>query len=317
MRQRETLLSAAAPGIQHRHKALTDMNGQLANVLRDISGVTGLAMLRALLAGARDPATLAALTDDRSNANPHTIANSLEGNWRAAVLFNLRQSLELDDVDQQNSAACDARLDAPLHTFDTTIEVQPNPAPPSTRRPKKARRHEPPVAVRTARSRISGGDVTRIDGIAVLTAQPRMAEIGLAMRRWKTEQHLAAWRGVWPDHRISGGKGLTRGTRDVGNRAADALRLAAQHLLHRQRALGANDRRLRARRGAPQAITALAHPRARLVYRLRKCGPPYRDKGRPHDAARFRQQRLPWLPRQAREVTLQLVPNQPVPSGVS
>ena len=293
------------------------MNVQLAHVIRDISGVTGLAMIRALPAGERDPAKLAAFKDDRIKASTPTLAKSLAGNWREAWLCHRRQSLELSEVYQQKIAECDARIAAHLYTFDSKIEVHTNPAPTGKRRPKKARRHEPHVDLHTQLYRISGVDLPRIDGIEVLTAPTLIAEIGLDMSRWKTAQHCASWRGLCPDHRISGGTGLTRGTRDVVNRAADALRLAAQHLLHRKSALGANYRRLRARLGAPKAITAMAHQLARLVYRMLNYGQQYGDKGREHDEARCRQQRLQWLQRPARELNRQLVPHQPVPSPVS
>ena len=298
-------------------KALTEMNVQLANVISDISGVTGLAIIRALLAGEHDPTTLAALKDYRIKASTHTIAKSLEGHWREAWLCNLRPSLARYEVYQQKIAECDARIEAHLHPCDSKLAVQPNPAPTSTRRPTKARRHEPHFDVRTARSRISGVDLTRIDGIEVRTAHTLIAEIGLDMSRWKTEKHFASWLGFCPDNRISGGNVLTRGTRDVVNRAADALRLSAQHLLHSKSALGAHYRRLRARLGAPKAITAMAHTLARLVYRMLTYGQQYVDKGMEHYEARFRQQRLQWLQRQARELNLQLVPNQRVPSPVS
>ena len=249
------------------------MNGQLPTVISDISGVTGLARIRALLAGERDPAKLAALTDSRLNASPHTLANSLEGNWREEWRFNRRQSLELSEVYRQQIAECDARIEAPLHTFDSKIAVHTNPASTSKRRPKQARRHEPHFDLPTQLYRISGVDLTRIDGIEGLTAQTLSAEIGLDMSRWKTEKHCASWRGLCPDNRLSGGKVLTRGTRHVVNRAADALRLAAQHLRHSQSSLGANYRRLRARLGAPKASTAMAHKLARLVYRMLQIWP--------------------------------------------
>lgn len=195
LRQRDTRISTAATCIQHRQKARTAMNVQLAHVISDISGVTGMAIRRALLAGERDPAQLAALQDDRLKASTHTIAKSLEGNWREEWRFNLRQSLELYAVYPQKSAECDACIEAHLHTFDSTIEVQTNPTPTSTRRPQKARRHEPHVALHTQLDRSSGVDFTRIDGIEVLTAQTRSAEIGLDMSRWKSEKHFAAWLG--------------------------------------------------------------------------------------------------------------------------
>lgn len=317
LRQRATLSSTAAPCLQPMQQARTAMNGQRAKVISDISGVTGLAMIRALLAGERDPATLAAFKDDRLKASPHPIAKSLEGNWRDELLCKLRQSLALYDVYQQKIAECAARIEAHLPTVDRKIEGQPNPAPPSTRRPTKARRHAPHFEVRTALYRSRGVDLTRIDGIEVRTAQTLIAESGLDRSRWKTEKHFASWLGFCPDNRISGGKVLKRGTRDVVNRAADALRLSAQNLLPSKSALGANYRRRRARLGAPKAITAMAHKLARVVYRLRKCGQQYVDKGMEHDEARFRQQRLQWLQRQAREFKLHLVPNHPVLSPVS
>jgi transposase len=260
---------------------------------------------------------LAAFKDYRINARTATIAKSLEGNWREEWLFNLRQSLERYECYQQKIAACDIRIEAHLHTFDSTIEIPDHPRLTPTRRPKKARRHEPKFDLHTQLYRLSGVDLTRIDGIEVLTAQTLIAEVGLDMSRWKTETHFASWLGLCPDNRISGGKVLTRGTRPVVNRAADALRLAAQNLRHSQSALGANYRRLRARLGAPKAITAMAHKLARLVYRMRKFGQQYVDKGMEHYEARSRQQRLQWLQRQAREFNLQLVPNQPVPLSVS
>jgi hypothetical protein len=171
------------------------MHVHLAHVISDISGVTGLAMLRALLAGARDPATLAAFKDDRSNASTHTLAKRLEGHWREEWLFHRRQSLELDACDQQKIAACDTQIEAHLRTFDRQIEGSAPPLPTPKRRPKNARRHEPHVARHPPRSRISGVDLTRLDGLEGLTAHTRSAAIGLDRRRWKTATHVASWLG--------------------------------------------------------------------------------------------------------------------------
>lgn len=274
-------------------------------------------MSRARRAGARDPATRAALKDYRIQASTDTSATSLEGSWRDAFRCTLRQSLERYDWYPQKIAPGDTRIAAHLLTFDRTIERPDHPLPTPQRRPQKAPRHAPKFARHTPLYRLSGVDLTRIDGLEGRTAPTRIAESGLARRRWKTEPHFAAWLGFCPDPRISGGTVRTRGPREVVNRAADALRLAAPHLLHRNSALGATSRRLRARRGAPQAITAMAHTRARRVYRLLNCGQPYVDKGLQHDEARFRQQRLQWLQRQARALNRPLVPNHLVPSAVS
>ena len=171
------------------------MHVQLTHVISDLSGVMGLAMIRALLAGERDPATLAAFKDYRMKASPHTIANSLEGNWRAELLFNLRQSLERYACYQRKIAACNTQIEAHLLTFDSKIEVAVPPLPTPKRRPKKARCHEPHVDRHTQRYRISGVDLTRIDGIEGLTAQTLIAEIGLDMSRWKSATHCASWLG--------------------------------------------------------------------------------------------------------------------------
>lgn len=248
-------------------KALTALNIHLANVISAIRGVTGLAILRALLNGERHPATLAAFKDSRIKASQPTIANSLEGNGREAWLFTLRQSLALYECSQLQIAECDACLEAPLRPFDGKVAVEAQPLPTPKRGNKNAHRNEPTCDLRTPLSRIRGVDFTRSDGSEVLTTQTLLAEIGRDMNRGKTETHFASWLGFCPDNRISGGNVLTRGTRPVVHRAADALRRAAQSLLHRKSALGANSRCLRTRLGAPKAGTAMAHTLARLVYR--------------------------------------------------
>lgn len=292
------------------------MHVHLAQVIRDLRGVTGLAMRRALLAGARDPARRAAFNDDRSQASPHTLANRLEGHGRDAGLFIGVRHASATPVTRRTSPRATPRSRPTASPVTGRSRAQPRLGP-----PRRVGRRTPDATSRTLsytpRSRLSGVDLTRIDGLEGLTAHTLMAESGLEMSRWQRDTPVTSWRGFCPDHRISGGTGLTRRTRDVVHRAADALRLAAQHQRHSTSARGAHERRLRARLGAPQALTAMAHTRARLVYRLRTCGQPYVDTGREHDDARFRQQRLQWLPRQAREVNLHLVPNQPVPSPVS
>lgn len=171
------------------------MHGHLATVIRAISGVTGLAMLRALLAGERDPARRAAFTDDRLNASPHTSANSLAGHWRDEVRCHRRQALERYAGDPQKSAEGDPPIEAPRLTFDRKLEGSAPPLPTPQRRPQKARRHAPHVALHPPRSRISGVDVTRLDGLEGLTAQPLMAEIGREMSRGKRATHVASWLG--------------------------------------------------------------------------------------------------------------------------
>jgi transposase len=307
LRQRESMISAASTCIQHMQKALTEMNVQLANVISDISGLTGLSIIRSILQGERNPQKLAELRDPRIKASKQEIAKSLEGNWRDELLFVLRQSLELYEVYQNKIADCDRKIEAHLRTFDGKVDPICHPlAPP--KRGKKAHSNAPAFDLRTELYRVSGTDLTRIDGIDVSNAQAIISEIGLDMSRWPTEGNFASWLGLSPDHRITGGKIIKRGTRHVVNRAADALRLAAQSLLKSRTALGANFRRLRAHLGPPKAITAMAHKLARLVYRMLKYGQQYVDKGMQHYEERFRQQRMRWLEKQAKELNLQLVP---------
>jgi transposase len=309
LRQRETLVTAAAMSIQHMQKALIEMNVHLANVISDLSGTTGLAIVRAILAGERNTARLAELRDPRIQASPEQISQSLAGNWRAELLFVLGQALELYEMYQQKITDCDVRVEAHLQTLATKVEGDLTLPPP--KRNKKPRKSAPQFDLRGQLYRISGVDLTRIDGINVLTAQTLIAEVGLDMRAWPTEKHFASWLGLCPDHRISGGKILKRRTRHVINRAATALRLAASTLRHSQSGLGANFRRLRTRLGAPKAITALAHKLARLVYRMLKYGRQYVDKGLEYYERKYREQRQKWLAEQAKELNLQLVPLSP------
>lgn len=307
LRQRENLVSAAGTCIQHMQKALTEMNVQLANAISDISGVTGMAIVREILKGERDPMKLVQLRDRRIQASPEEIARSLEGNRKEELIFVLRQAVELYDVYQAKIADCDKRIKAHLHTFEA--KVDPKVQPLSKPKPgKKAHGNAPSFDLRTELYRISGTDLTRIDGIDIVTAQVVISEIGLDMSPWETEKRFASWLGLCPDNRISGGKVLKRGTRRVINRAATALRIAASTLINSKNALGANYRRLRTRLGAPKGITAMAHKLARLVYRMLKYGQEYVDKEMQYYEQRYRERQLKWLTKQAAEFQMVLVP---------
>lgn len=310
MRQREKLVTAASTAVQHMQKALTEMNLQLANVISDISGLTGMAILRAIVKGERDPAKLADLKHHRIQASSQEIAQSLEGNWREDQLFVLEQSLALYDLYYQKISECDQRIESHLRTMDSKAgQPTVEPAFPP-RRSKKSSGFD----LRAQLCRIAGVDLTRLDGVDVGTAQTVISEVGVDMNRWKTEKQFASWLGLCPDHRISGGKVLKRGTRHVVNRAATALRMSAWSLIRSQSALGANFRRLRRRLGAPKAITAMAHKLARLVYRMLKFGKEYVDKGTTYYEDKFRQHQLRWLTKQAASLNLQLTPTADIRS---
>jgi transposase len=269
-RQRGEHVRGAATCIQRMQKALTQMNVQLANVISDISGLTGQAIIRAIVAGERNPLKLAMLSDPRVHASREEIAKSLEGNWRPELLFVLHQEVDMYDTYQKRIAECDQRLQKHLASFTRPLPIQPPTQKLKTKKP--AAKNAPRFDLSSELQRVTGVDLTRIDGIDVMVAQTLLSEVGLDMSRWITESHFASWLGLCPDNRISGDKVLSRGRRRVVNRAATALRQAANTLMRSRSYLGAQYRRLRTKLGAPKAITAMAHRLARLVYRMLKYG---------------------------------------------
>jgi transposase len=327
-RQRGEHVRGAATCVQRMQKVLTQMNVQLANVISDLSGLTGQTIVRAILTGERDPKKLAELSHPQIRASREEIAKSLEGNWRPELLFVLKQEMEMYDIYQRRIAECDKELEGHLKSFaDSVPSKLTEEEPPSeqqqgkkvrtpektklTQRGKKATGNRPQFDLRSELSRISGVDLTRIDSINVLVAQTVISEVGLDMSRWNTEAHFASWLGLCPDNRISGDKVLSKGTRRVVNRAATALRMAATTLIKSRSYLGAQYRRLRTRLGAPKAITAMAHKLARLVYRMLKYGQEYIDKGMQYYENRYRGQQIALLQKKAAKLGLQIVDTQP------
>jgi transposase len=305
-RQRAEHVSGAATCIQRMQKALTQMNLQLANVISDLSGVTGQAIVRAIIAGERDPQKLAELSNPRIEASREEVAKSLEGNWRPELVFVLRQEVEMYDTYQWRITECDQQLQKHLASFANTVSPQSPEAEPSGKKKAKPTKNAPRFNLGSELQRITGVDLTRIDGIDVMVAQTLLSEVGLDMSRWNTEAHFSSWLGLCPDNRISGDKLLGKGTRHVVNRAATALRLAARNLIRSRSYLGAQYRRLRTKLGAPKAITAMAHRLARLVYRMLKYGQRYVDKGTDYYENRYRQQQIHLLQKKAAKLGLQI-----------
>jgi transposase len=308
LRQRAMLVSYAAHHIQHMQKALTQMNIQLHHVVSDITGVTGMRIVRAIVAGERSPQVLARHRDPRCHNDEATIAKALEGSWRTDHLFELRQALELFDTYHTQITACDRQIEAHLASFDNRAGDQPVPALPRARRRYSNSLSFDP---RSPLFRMTGVDLTRIDGIDVATALTVVSEIGLDMTRWHSAKHFASWLGLCPGTRISGGKVLSRRTKPCANRAATALRLAANGLYHSRSALGAFLRRKKAHLGAPKAITATAHKLARLVYSMLRYGTDYVDKGQDYYEMRYQDRVLRNLARNARLLGYQLTPMPP------
>ena len=308
-RQRGEHVHGAATCIQRMQKALTQMNVQLANVISDVSGLSGQAIIRAIIAGEHNPEKLAALSDPRVHASREEVAKSLEGNWRPELLFVLQQEVEMYDTYQQRITECDRQLQKHLARFADAVPLQPTQTEPKRKKTKLAK-NAPRFELGKELQRITGVDLTRIDGIDVMVAQTLLSEVGLDMSKWKTESHFASWLGLCPDNRTSGDKVLSRGTRRVVNRAATALRMAAITLMRSRTYLGAQYRRLRTKLGAPKAITAMAHRLARLVYRMLKYGHRYVDKGADYYEHRYRQQQIQFLTKKAAKLGLQITPAQ-------
>lgn len=279
VRHRQTLIESAGIYVQRMQKALAQMNVQLPRVVTDITGTTGLRIIRDIVDGQRDPQHLAQHRDARCKASPAEIAAALTGHYLPEHLFALQQNLELYDMCHKQMATCDQTIEAHLRTL-TVREAPSTPPLPSMPRSPRPRRNEPGFEVRPALHQLTGGvDLTQIDGIAPYTALKLVAEIGTDMSRWPTANHFTSWLTLAPKNKISGGKLLNSRTEPSANRAAAVLRLSAYALNRSPTALGAFYRRLAARIGKPQAITATARKLAILVYRALKGELVYQDPG--------------------------------------
>jgi len=278
LRHRATLIECAGALVQRMQKALVQMNVQLPLVVSDITGVTGLRILRDIVSGHRDPVHLAQHRDYRCRASVAEITAALTGNYRAEHLFVLQQNLELFDAYQRQLAACDTAIDAHLGRL-TAAATKPTTPLPAARRRHKPRDNEPRFDLRTPLHQLTGADLSQIDGIGPYNALRLLAEIGTDMTRWPTDKHFTSWLTLAPNNKISGGRLLSSRTQPSANRAAAILRLAAMNLGRTQTALGAFYRRLAFRVGKAKAITATARKLAILIYRTLKDGLVYADPG--------------------------------------
>jgi len=281
LRHRQTLLENAGIYIQRMQKALLQMNLQLPVVVSDITGVTGLRILRDVVAGQHNPHQLAAHRDHRCHASAAEIIAALTGNYRPEHLFVLQQNLELFDTCQTQLAACDRVIEAQVQRLVASIEPPATALPVSrVTRTVRTRDNAPRFEIRASMHHLTGGvDLTQIDGIAPYTTLKLLAEIGTDMSRWPTEKHFTSWLTLAPKNNISGGRLLSSRTQSSANRAAGVFRMAAMSLGRTQTMLGAFYRRLAARIGKSQAITATARKLAILVYRALKGDLVYRDLG--------------------------------------
>jgi len=310
LRHRANLLRYAASHVQHLQKALTQMNLQIHNVISDLTGVTGLAILEALLAGERDPQKLAALKDHRIKASRDTIARSLHGDWRPEHLFILHQALDTWRHYQSLVAQCDAQIQQLLARFDSKVDLADHPLPPSRLGHKRPQRNEPNFDARSELYRLCGVDLTQVPSLQINTTLVLFTELGPDfVRRFPTAKCFASWLGLCPDNRITGGKIISVKTRDVKSRVALALRLAAQSLWHSKDYLGNCFRRWKARLGTPKAITAMAHKLARIIWHLIKYRTPYDPSVWAQAEEKLKKKRLKYLQQSAAALGYTLLSN--------
>lgn len=306
-RQRNDLVQSAGRHIQRMQKVLTQMNVQLANMISDLSGVTGQKIIKAILAGERDAWELAGYRDPRVKASRLEIARSLEGNWQDDLVFVLKQEQEAYEFCQRQIAECDCLLAEYLKQREDRTGGASLPEETRKGRLKKKKGNAPRFDLREELFRMTGTDLTRIDAIDVMTAMTIVSEAGTDMSKWSTENHFVSWLRLSPNNRISGGKVIGRGRLPTNNRLTQSFKMAAMTLRQSKTYLGAQFRRLRTRLGAPVAIKAMAAKLARLVYRMLRYGMQYVDKGTDLYEARHRQREICSLKRKAAQLGLKVL----------
>lgn len=306
LRQRERLVEYAAAHIQHMQKALMEMNLQLHHVVSDITGATGMRIIRAIVAGQRDPEVLAAYRDIRCHSSIDVIKAALVGNDRDEHIFALTQSLELYDVYQAKIEDCDRKLEVAVAAL--TVKADDDfPALPKART-KGKQVNAPSFDVRAALYGVLGTDLTQIHGLGPALALKLVAECGTDLQAWKSAKHFTSWLCLAPGNKISGGKVLSSRTRRSSSRAAALLRLAATTIGRSDTALGAFYRRLSSRIGKQKAVTATARKIAVLFYNAVRHGMSYQDQGAAAYEERHRKRVLSTLQRRAKTLGFVLAP---------
>jgi len=308
VRQRAMLVRYRAAHIQHMQKALQMMNVQLSLVLSDITGVTGMRIIRAILSGERDPHTLASYRNGNCAHSAEDIVKALQGNYRREHLFALRQAVDLYDMYGVHIQQCDSELEAMYRHLDPPERPDAPPVQPTPQGRNKRRKNQAHFDLAGSLYRLTGVDLTSVDGIDALTAQVVLSEIGLDMSKWPSAKHFASWLGLCPHNEITGGEVKRRGTAKTTNYANTALRIAAQTLWRSHTALGAFYRRVRAKSGAPVATTATAHKLARTIYHMLKYRESYVDPGTQPYETKQRERAIRNLRRQAQHFGFALAP---------
>lgn len=313
LRHRQSLIEHRAAHIQHMHKALQQMNLQLNQVLSDITGVTGMQILRAIVAGEQNPLVLARFRNAKCARSQEEIAKALTGNYRAEHLFALKQALVLYDAYTEQILLCDQEIETQYALFKPRFSEAELPPLEPLAKSNSHSKNQPDFDVRSQLYQRVGVDLTAVSGLSESTAQTILSEIGSDMSRWSDSKHFCSWLGLAPHNDISGGKILRSRILKTGNRAGQAFRLAAQSVTRSQTAFGAYYRRMRARIGPKQAIVATAHKLARIVYAMLTKRTAFQEISMHAYEQDYQQRQLQHLQRKAAKLGFTLTP---LPSSV-
>lgn len=310
VRQRDTLVQSAADQTRRMQKALIQMNLQLHNVLSDITGVTGLKILRNIVAGQQDPKHLAQFRDRRCKSTIEEIEASLVGHYRSEHIFSLKQSLELFDIYHEKIAECDEQIETILKELGSK---QPASDKAVAKRQTRNARNTPKMKLAPLLLQMTGGhDLTAINSIDGYAALKIVSEIGIDMTRWPSEKHFASWATLAPQNKITGGKQISSKTPRSGNRVAALLRTCAASQARANSALGAFYRRIAYRKGKSKAIAATARKIAVMVYRVLSGKMAYQDPGADAYEQAHRERSVRALKRKAESLGLTLLEQEPV-----
>ena len=312
LRQRADLIEHRAAHIQHMQKALQQMNLQLTQVLKDITGVTGMQIIRAILAGERNPVTLAQFRDNRCKHSSEEIAKALTGNYRAEHLFALKQALSLYDAYTAQIAECDVEIERQFSALKPTHDDQ---LPPLDRsqKPDTPCKNGPSYDARELLYQKLGVDLVGLDGLQASSVETLISEVGTRMDAWPSVKHFCSWLHLAPHNDISGGKVLRSRVLKGGNRAGQVFRLAARSVGKTDTAFGAFYRRMRAKHGPKKAIVATAHKLARTFYFMLKNRQPYQRTSAEVYTAREREREIARFTQKAHKLGFELVRPAPQP----
>ena len=309
LRHRGQLIEHRSPHIQHIRKALLQMNVQLSQAVSDITGVSGLRVISAILKGERDPAKLASLREPGCKKSAEEIGRVLTGTWRAEHLFVLKQSMEMFGFYSEQIAACDEEIERTYTGL--RVDNEPGELQPLSRRKRNSHSKNKPAneeEIRAHLKRISGVDLSLVNGFGVSLAQTVVAEVGTDMSKFPSEKHFCSWLGLAPKHEISGGKVLKNNTLKTKNRAGQAFRMAAQAVKQSDTLFGVMYLRMKARLGPSQATVAVAHALARVVYRMLKYKVEYETISVAEYEKKYEEQQLKYMQKKAAKLGYQLIP---------